>query len=155
MEVKEEKKLEILLNAFQEKNNSIHIIRGRAETISLWILGLLTGASGWLFQANNSLDNGRKIIILMFLLLVWFALKYLYFSDLEKGFNGQRKVLSKIEDSLGFYTENYFNNAENTLYPNNWKITNQQNGEGKFFENTYNLIAISVFILAVSVFISN
>src|SRR3989339_1786543 len=151
MDVNVQQKIEILLVVLQERYNSLHIIRERVQSISLWILGILLSASGWLFQADIYITYEQKILYTTLLLGIWYILKKLYFSDLEKGFNNQRQILAKIEDSLGLYKKSYYNNSEDTLYPKEWRHSGEKGSEGRFFQNTYNLIAVSfgIFILSI------
>ncbi|OHA16499.1 MAG: hypothetical protein A3C79_02680 [Candidatus Taylorbacteria bacterium RIFCSPHIGHO2_02_FULL_45_28] len=150
MEMNEQQKIDTILIALQERYTSVHAIRERVQTVSLWILGLLLAASGWLFQAGIYFNCKQKIILTIFSLVIWFVLNRFYFSDLEKGFNSQRRTLAKIEDSLGFYKKSYFSNSEDSLYPQEWKNSGQKNSEGNFFENTYNLLAIGFGIFTLS-----
>ncbi len=147
----EQQKIDTLLIALQERYTSVHTIRERVQTVALWILGLLLAASGWLFQSEICFSDKQKITLSIFSLIIWFVLKKFYFSDLEKGFNGQRRILAKIEDSLGFYKKSHFNNLEDSLYPKEWKSSGQKDSEGKFFENTHNLIAIGFGIFIISI----
>ena len=151
MDVNVQQKIEILLVVLQERYNSLHIIRERVQSISLWILGILLSASGWLFQADIYITYEQKILYTTLLLGIWYILKKLYFSDLEKGFNNQRQILAKIEDSLGLYKKSYYNNSEDTLYHKEWRHSGEKGSEGRFFQNTYNLIAVSfgIFILSI------
>lgn len=151
MDVTVQQKIEILLVALQERYSSVHIIRERVQSVSLWILGILLSASGWLFQSDICLTLAQKILYTVLSLGIWYILKKLYFSDLEKGFNSQRKILVKIEDSLGFYKKSHFSESDDTLYPKEWRHSGEKGSEGKFFQNTYNLMAVSfgVFILSI------
>ena len=151
MDVNIQQKIEILLVALQERYNSVHAIRERVQSVSLWVLGILLSASGWLFQSDVCFTLSQKILFTILSLCIWGILKKLYFSDLEKGFNSQRKILAKIEDSLGFYKKSHFNESEDTLYPKEWRHAGEKGSEGKFFQNTYNLIAVSfgIFILSI------
>jgi hypothetical protein len=154
MEMNEQQKIDTLLIALQERYTSVHTIRERVQTVSLWILGLLLATSGWLFQSDICFDSIQKIVLTTFSLVIWLVLNKFYFSDLEKGFDSQRRILAKIEDSLGFYRKSHFNNSEVSLYPNEWRLSGQVGSEGKFFENTYNLLAIGfgIFVLSILLF---
>ena len=83
MDVNVQQKIEILLVVLQERYNSLHIIRERVQSISLWILGILLSASGWLFQADIYITYEQKILYTTLLLGIWYILTKLYFSDLE------------------------------------------------------------------------
>jgi len=141
-----ENKEEILLIALQERYLSLHTIRERIQIVALWILGLLVAGAGWLFQADLDIGLAEKISLSIGVFILWMVLRS-YFKDLERGFNGQRRVLIKIEDALGFFKEGYFDNSEDSLYPISWKEVT----DGNFIKNNYNLIALGFFFLIASI----
>ena len=151
MNMNDQQKLDILIQALQERNASVHTIRERVQTVSLWILGLLLASSGYIFQSNICFDKIQKIALAIFVLIVWLVIRKYYFADLEKGFNSQRKILAKIENALGFYEEAFFNEEKESVYPKEWKKSGQKGSEGKFFENTYNLLAVGFGILIFTI----
>jgi hypothetical protein len=94
----DDKKIEILLKALEERYNSIHIIRERVQNICLWILGLFITAAGWLLQSNHSLLTKEKIFFSLMILISVFVIRVFYLNDLEKGFKTQQKIQAKIEE---------------------------------------------------------
>lgn len=148
MKIQEDQKINILINALDERYKSIHTIRERVQTVSIWILGILIGASGWLFQSNMCFSLHQKTLSVALLLLVWATLRWFYFNDLQKGFNSQMKVAAKIEDSLGLFDEKIYTDSEDSIYPKSWKKSGQKGCEGKFFDNAYGLLIVGFGILS-------
>jgi hypothetical protein len=89
----------------------------------------------------------RKVLSIVLLLIVWITLRLLYFKDLRKGFDGQRRMASKIEDVLGLFDKSIYTDSDDSIYPKEWKRMGKKGAEGKFFDNTYNLIAVGFGIL--------
>lgn len=54
-------KTTILLSALQERYNSMHIIRDRTHTTSIWLLWILLWISGWIIQEKISFLCYEKI----------------------------------------------------------------------------------------------
>jgi hypothetical protein len=148
MKIQEDQKINILLNALDERYKSIHTIRERVQAVSLWILGILIGASGWLFQSNMCFSLYEKLFSVISLLILWATLRQFYFNDLQKGFNSQMKVAAKIEDSLGLFEDKLYTELEDSIYPKSWKKSGQKGCEGKFFDNAYSLLIVGFGILS-------
>lgn len=144
-------KIDILLNALDERYKSIHIIRERVQTVSIWILGFLIAGAGWVYQSNIYFGVIETFILIFVIVVIWINIRRFYFSDLEKGFNNQRRIATKIEKSLGFYTKGYFTKDESTLYPEDWGNSGKGNCEGKFMRNTYNLLALGFGLLVIAI----
>jgi len=148
MKTNDEQKVNILIQALDERYKSIHTIRERVQTVSIWALGILLGASGWLFQADIYFSIEQKIYSVALLMLIWVTLRLFYFTDLEKGFNSQRQTTAKIEDAFGLFDEGVYTDLKESIYPSSWKKSGQKGSEGKFFENSYNLLVIGFEILS-------
>jgi hypothetical protein len=149
MKIRDEEKINVLIHALDERYKSIHTIRERVQTVSIWILGILLGASGWLFQSNTCFSLYQKIFSVVLLSIVWVALRWFYFDDLQKGFNGQRQVAAKLEKSLGLFGEGIYADSNDSIYPKTWEKSGQKGSEGKFFANTYNLLIIGFGIFSL------
>jgi len=148
MKIPEDKKIDVLINALDERYKSIHTIRERVQTVSIWILGILIGASGWIFQSNMLFSTNDKFFAVVLLLIIWATLRWFYFNDLQKGFNSQMRVAAKIEDSLGLFDEKIYSDSEDSIYPKSWKKSGQKGCEGKFFDNSHNLLIVGFGILS-------
>lgn len=147
MKIHEDKKIDVLMNALDERYKSIHTIRERVQTVSIWILGILIGASGWLLQSTMCFSIYHKFFSVVLLLIIWATLRWFYFNDLQKGFNSQMRVAAKIEDALGLFDEKIYSDSEDSIYPKSWKKSGQKGCEGKFFDNSHNLLIIGFGIL--------
>jgi len=144
-------KTDILLNALSERYKSIHLIRERIQTVSIWILGLLIAGAAWVYQSNIYFTQIELLGILITIIFIWFCVYKFYLSDLVKGFNGQRKIAAKIEKNLGFYSKRYFSEEEESLYSEEWKNSGKEKSEGRFVRNTYFLLAIGFILLIISI----
>ena len=142
-------KISILSSALEERYNSIHIIRERIQTVSLWIMGLLNWWAWWIFQSDLLLYCDEKLFLILFLILTFFMLKFFYFDDLEKWFQSQRTIAAKIEETLGFYEEWYFNNWNDSIYPKSWIKPKEWN----FFRNNEYLVIFGFLTLIVAIII--
>ena len=140
-------KISILISALEERYNSIHVIRDRIQTVSLWIMGLLIWWAWWIFQSELVLECEEKIFLILFLIVTFFMLKFFYFDDLEKWFQSQREIAGKLEKSLGFYNDGFFIEWDNSLYPKTWLKPK----EGNFLRNNEYLILFGflTFILTI------
>lgn len=145
----DEKKIEILLHALEERYKSIHIIRDRVQNISLWTLGLFVTAGGWLLQSNTTLTCGEKWFFGATILLSVLVLRIFYLRDLEKGFKAQQRIQAKIEDSLGLCRPGVF--TEESIYPKDWAKAGGKDSKGNFFFHNYLLIYLGTLILLLSI----
>lgn len=125
-----EDKINILISALWERYNSIHIIRERVHSTSIWLLWLLLWISGWIIQSKIDFSCKKKLFFITLAVMTFFIIKFFYYSDLERWFMSQRKVASKIEEELWLYDDN------NSIYPISWK----DNKKWNFFLNNYILI---------------
>lgn len=146
-----ESKINILLNALGERYKAIHIIRERVQTISIWILGFLIAGAAWIYQSNVYFKCIEILGLFFVIICIWFCIWRFYFNDLEKGFNSQRKIAAKIERVLGFYSDGYFLEGEQSMYPKEWERAGGKNSEGKFMRNTYILLALGFILLMISI----
>ena len=144
-------KIDILLKALDERYKSIHIIRERVQTVSIWILGFLIAGAGWIYQSNIYFKLIETFILFVVIVCVWLSVWKFYFSDLKKGFNSQRKIAAKIEKSLGFYLKGYFLEDRKTMYPKKWENSGKKNSEGKFMKNTYSLLVLGFILLMLAI----
>ncbi len=144
------KKTDILLDALKERYQSMHKIRDRVQNIGIWALGIMFAVSGWLLKGDINLNFGQKIGYIFAIVIAFYAIRFLYLRDLCTGFKNQQKVTAKIEKALGLFEEGYFIENE-TMYPESWKNSGCENGDGKFFETTYVLLYIGIFFLIASV----
>ncbi|KKQ28006.1 MAG: hypothetical protein US42_C0003G0063 [Candidatus Magasanikbacteria bacterium GW2011_GWC2_37_14] len=148
MEFTNDEKINILLEGLKERYNSIHIIRERAQSVSLWILGILVAMSAWLFQNFLIINFFDKILISFVIFSILLSVICLFFGDLEQGFKTQREVASKIEEVLGFYGNNFFADNYKSIYPEKWKNVNN----GNFFVNNYLLILTGYLVFILTLF---
>lgn len=147
----DEQKINILLSALEERYRSIHIIRERVQNICLWLLGIFLAVSGWVIQSTIILTTPQKIIYIVGTLVAFYVLRFLYLTDLNRGFKTQQIVATRIEKKLQLFKPVAFDGSEEPIYPENWKKSGGKDGEGKFFNSTYVLLYVGVTILVASI----
>jgi nitrogen fixation-related uncharacterized protein len=144
-------KKEILVAALQERYEAMRVIRERVQSIGLWSLGIMLAAAGWLMQSETFIAPKQKLLYIIALGVAFWALRFKYLDDLEKGFSKQQRVAVRIEKALGLYTPGEFDEEEKPIYPQEWEKAGSEGGNGKFFASTYLLLYIGVAILALAI----
>jgi len=140
----------ILISQLEERYKAMHIIRERAQSVSLWTLGLFATGAGWLVQSKISLDYSEKITISIIILVIYLVLRLYYLKDLRSGFIGQQKVAARIENTLGLFRKGRF--CTESILPSTWQNAGEKSCEGNFFNTTFVIIGISVVILLFGIF---
>jgi hypothetical protein len=153
-ELQKENKVTILISALEERYKSIHTIRERVQSIGIWALGVMFGAGGWLLQSGIEFTFFQKLGMIIFIVVAYRKLRYEYLHDLNKGFKSQQKVAARIESTLGLFSTGVFDDESTSIYPEGWKNCGQEDGEGKFFVTTYNLLLIGLIFFAFSIIFS-
>ena len=149
MNINDDKKVDVLLSALEERYSAIHKIRSRLQNLSIWALGIFFAASGWLFQSDVYFQKYEQVTLLVGLTILILVLFKTYMKDLEKGFKGQQTVAAKIENELGFYVEGVL--SEKQLYPSSWKDAGTDKGEGKYFDTNRKLLLVGALALALTI----
>lgn len=134
---------DILIFWLEERYKSIHIIRDRVHTTSIWLLWILLWLSWTVIKLDIKFTCYEKIFFLIIVILSWLVILFFYYFDLEKWFNIQRNIASKIENKLWFF------DWRDSLYPETWK--NSTNWY--FFRNNYILIWFWFLILITTIII--
>ena len=147
----DEHKTQILIAALEERYKAIHIIRDRVQSIGIWSLGLLLGASAWIIQSEQGLDPFKKTIYIIGALSAAAVLRFDYLEDLKRGFKGQQRVAARLEKALGLYDSGKFDASGESIYPKEWERAGTETGNGKFFATTYNLLYVSVGLLVIAI----
>ncbi len=151
MNINEDKKVEVLISALEERYKAIHEIRSRLQNISVWILGILLATSGWLFQSDVYFFRHEQVILTTALLIVVAVLFKTYIKDLETGFKQQQIVAASLEAELGFYSDGVL--TPKALFPQSWMKAGTKEGNGKYFTTTSILIITGVTLLILTIFI--
>jgi heme/copper-type cytochrome/quinol oxidase subunit 4 len=150
----EDKKVDVLISALEERYKSTHKIRERVQTTGIWILGILTSVSGWLVQSDVILGCAEKQLYIFGLAIAFILIRFVYLKDLNKGFKGQQRTTAKLEKALGFYDTKFFNDDEDSLYSKSWEKAGTEEGEGKFFQSTYYLVYAGFIFLLVALLLT-
>jgi hypothetical protein len=144
-----DQKLEVLRQALDERCKSIHTIRERVQSISIWILGLFVTAGGWLLQSDKTLACREQIFFSAIILISVIFLHIFYLGDLEKGFKTQQRIQAKIEDTLGLCSPGTY--SQDSIYPKEWAKAGTKDSKGNFFFHNYVLIYFATAILLTCV----
>lgn len=148
-----EQKVNILLQALEERYKSVHVIRDRVQSTCLWILGLFVTAAGWLIQSNHDLTILEKIFVTIIILFTITLVRFFYLHDLQKGFKTQQQIQAKIESALGLCRDNIF--ITGSIYPETWSNAGTNKGNGKFFFHNYLLIYFGTVSLLVAIWLNS
>jgi len=138
-----EYKISILISGLEERYKSIHVIRNRVHTTSIWLLWILLWTSWWIVKTNIIFNCYEKAYFIVLVFLAWLFILFFYYFDLEKGFASQRKIAWKLEKELWFYDKG------NLIYPKSWETWWKWN----FFRNNYILIWFWFITLLGAIFI--
>ncbi len=140
--------------ALKERYESIHKIRERVQSIGFWSLGLLLSASSWLFTSDMVFSIPQRFLLIFFIGISFYSIRFVYLKDLCKGFKNQQKVASHIEETLGLFDIGLFDNTDMSIYPEKWKKIGTDDGDGNFFTSTYNLLNIGVASIIISILLN-
>ena len=151
MKIDENKKIDVLLSALEERYASIHKIRERVQSVCLWALGLLLGAGAWLMQSNIILTAIQKASTIVVILIAFVILRFVYLNDLYKGFSTQQRVAARLEKALYLYAPGVFDDSDKPLYPQEWEKAGMGESDGKFFRSTYILLYFGVFFIILAI----
>ncbi|MCX5726884.1 MAG: hypothetical protein NT030_06925 [Candidatus Saganbacteria bacterium] len=154
MKIDDNKKVDVLLSALEERYNSIHKIRERVQSIGIWALGLLLGAGGWLMQSNIILTAWQKAIAILVIIGAFAFLRFDYLNDLRRGFNGQQQVAVRLERALCLYTQGIYDDSDEPIYPKSWEGAGMEISDGKFFDSTCNLLYVGVAFLLITILLN-
>lgn len=138
-----ENKIPVLISWLEERYKSIHIIRNRVHTTSIWLLWILLWVSWWIIKTNMIFSCNEKIYFIIITIVAWIFIILFYYKDLEAGFISQRKVAWKLEKELWFF------DTGNLIYPKSWETW----AKWKFFRNNYILIAFGFVSLIITLVI--
>lgn len=147
-------KKDILIAGLEERYESIRAIRDKVQSVGLWTLGLMIGASTWLLQHNVALSLSQKLFYMIILTIGVGVLRFKYLKDLQNGFRSQQVTSVRLEEALGFYTPRFFNKEEDTLYPKHWNDAGTNKSGGRFFQTTHTLLYTGAVILALTIITS-
>lgn len=155
MKINDDKKADVLLSALEERYSALRSIRERVQSIGIWALGLLLGASGWIIQSDTQFTCSQKILGILGVVIAFIAVRFFYLEDLQKGFRGQQRSAVRIETVLGLFTPNLFDESGEPIYPESWKRSGTEGGDGKFFDSTYILLYVGAAFLVVAILFSS
>jgi hypothetical protein len=148
-------KTNVLLAALNERYEALRIIRARVQDVSLWTMGILFGASGWIIASRQQFSWGTKIAFLVVLAVALGVVRCCYLADLANGFRTQQRVAAKIEEALGLFAPDFFGETgTGSVYPKEWARTGSTRGKGKFFVTNFALIYVAGILLALCILFS-
>lgn len=142
----DEKQIQVLVAAVEQRYKSIESIRGHVYKTCTWILGSFLLVTGWIVEKDISLTPSRKFFLCAALLVAVTFIRAFYLRDIERGFGSQLRTAAKIEEALGLY--------DLGVYPEHWKKAGTPEGQGNFFETSYWLIYVGAAILITAIIFS-
>ena len=151
--MEEQNKIQILLATAEERNKAIHIMRERVQKTCIGVMGIFYIMAGWFIKDGIALTSIQKWFLTAAILGAALATHFLYLKDIFRGFQGQQRVLARIEDALKLYESGVYNNKNSGLFPDSWKKAGTDNGKGKFFRNNYLLLYIGATVLIISIWV--
>lgn len=149
--ISDDKKVEILLKALEERYSATKVIRERVQNVCIWALGLFVTASGYILTSTNCISPSQKAYFSFIAVLSVIILRAFYLNDLERGFKTQQQIQARIENVLGLCRKGVF--TEESIYPESWLHAGTKKGKGNFFLHNYILIYTGMFILLLSIWI--
>ena len=151
--MEEQNKIQILLATAEERNKAIHIMRERVQKTCIGVMGIFFVMAGWFIKDGTALTTTQKWFMIGAIVVAALATHFLYLRDIFRGFQGQQRVLARIEDSLKLYEPKVYDNKNSGLFDTSWKKAGTDNGKGKFFRNNYLLLYIGAIMLIISIWI--
>lgn len=145
-----EQKINILLQSLKDRYEAMHIIRKRVQDICIWILGILFAASGWIYKSDWQLDKEEKIIYSLIIFICFLLIRFVYLSDLDKGFKKQQQVAVKIESVLGLFDTDFMDGV-GQIFPEEWKKAGNNNCKGNYFKSSYYLLYLGFLLIILAI----
>ena len=151
--MEEENKIQILLATAGERNKAIHIMRERVQKTCIGVMGIFYVMAGWFIKGGMDLTTIQKWFVTGAIVFAVLSLHFLYLKDIFRGFQGQQRVLARIEDALKLYEPKVYDDKDCGLFPISWKKAGTANGKGRFFFSNYSLLYIAAVVLTISIWI--
>lgn len=142
MQISNAKKIDILLNLLNERYAASHRMRERSLNFALWILGFGIGMV-WMLLSQITLTFSQKIILTAFVIIIGYLTK-IFLCAIEVGFDRNRKVMVKIEETLGCYKANIYNEGT-ALFPEEYKTLDKK--ETSHFKSLYKWVWVIIGVL--------
>lgn len=149
MEIPTDRKTDVLLAQLQERYGACHKMRDRSMQFALWILGFGLGMA-WLLITGPALSIGQKVIICFFLLLVG-SVSFLFVGAIERGFNGNRAIVIRLEKLFEFHKAGSYS-SEHSILPDEFLVKKAK--WSGHFRTLYCLMGL-VFVLLIVLTITN
>ena len=142
MEIKDTKKVDILMNLLIERYKVAHVMRERSLNFAIWILGFAI-AMFWILFGKTTLILSHKIVLTIFVVTISFLTKK-FLSSIEIGFKKNRMIVLNIEEALGCYKSNLYIEGK-ALYPEEYK--------NLYIKKTSHFNTLYLWIWTVTVFL--
>jgi hypothetical protein len=146
-----QEKVSILVSALEARYRALDAIRDRVQSVSIWALGLLLAAAGWLVQKSVILADDQTAVSCIGVTAGWIVLRLVFLADLQKGFGVQRKVAADLEDLLGLYAPGRFGSESEALYPAAWRHAGAKGGRGRFFQSSHLMLDVGAVMLLLAI----
>ena len=119
MQITDDKKVDILLTLWREKHEAAHKMRERSQSFALWVLG--AGLTlGWILLNSKPWSLGNNIALTAMIFVLW-KTTLSFLECIEKGFDNNKDIMVKTEETLGFYAKDMYCLGD-SLLPQDYKI---------------------------------
>ncbi len=146
-----QEKVSVLVSALEARYRALDAIRDRVQSVSIWALGLLLAATGWLVQKSVILADDQTAVSCIGVAAGWVVLRLVFLADLQKGFRVQQRVAAGLEDLLGLYSPRRFGSESEAAYPEAWRHAGAKGGRGRFFQSSHLMLDVGVMILVLAI----
>jgi len=146
-----QEKVSILVSALEARYRALDAIRDRVQSVSIWALGLLLAATGWLVEKSVILADDQTAVSCVGVMAGWIVLRLVFLADLQKGFRVQQRVAAGLEDLLGLYSPQRFGPESEAAYPESWRQAGAKGGSGRFFQSSHLMLDVGVVMLLLAI----
>ncbi len=118
MEISGDKRADVLLALLKERYEASHKMRDRSYNFSVWIMGLGM-ALVWLILSRPDICSNQRIT-LSALVVAMGLLSFRFLRNIDRGFEGNRAIMIRIERTIGCYEKSLYCDEE-SLYPKRYQ----------------------------------
>jgi hypothetical protein len=121
-------------------------MRERSLNFAIWILGFGI-AMAWILLSQTGLTFFQKIILTVFVIIICHLTKK-FLTSIQVGFDKNRKVMIKIEETLKCYEPNVYSDAT-TLFPEEYKNLDREKTSHfiSLYQWIWTIVAVLIFLI--------
>ena len=144
MDIQKDKQIDILMAQLTERYSALHNMRDRSTNFGLWILGFGLGMSWLLIKKDVVLTNFQMWLVAIFIFVVG-VLSINFIRAINRGFNNNLSIATKIETALKLYEQDYYELKE-TVLPKDFS-KRRFRWSGHFFTLYSLMVAVFLFLI--------